>query len=45
MLPTARLVEALLRGFEIVPMAAEAIAIAAARNYHFLHPDRCLQRR
>jgi len=28
----AREVEALLRRFEIVPMAAEAIAVAAARN-------------
>jgi predicted nucleic acid-binding protein len=29
-------VEALLRRFEIVPMAGDAIAIAAARNFRFL---------
>jgi predicted nucleic acid-binding protein len=32
----ARRVEALLRRFEIVPMAGEAIAIAAARNFRIL---------
>jgi predicted nucleic acid-binding protein len=31
--PVARQVEALLRRFEIVPMAGEAIAVAAARNF------------
>jgi predicted nucleic acid-binding protein len=29
-------VEALLRRFEIVPMAGDSIAVAAARNYRFL---------
>jgi predicted nucleic acid-binding protein len=32
----ARRVEALLRRFEIVPMAGEAIAVAAARNFRSL---------
>ena len=32
----AREVETLLRGFQIVPMAGNAIAIAAARNYRAL---------
>ena len=32
----ARMVEALLRRFEIVPMAGEVVAIAAARNFRFL---------
>jgi predicted nucleic acid-binding protein len=32
----AREVEVLLRGFDIVPMAGEAIAIAAARNFRRL---------
>jgi predicted nucleic acid-binding protein len=32
----ARQVEALLRRFEIVPMAGEAIAVAAARNFRSL---------
>jgi predicted nucleic acid-binding protein len=32
----ARQVEALLRRFEIVPMAGDAIAVAAARNFRFL---------
>ena len=32
----AREVEGLLRRFEIVPMAGEAIAVAAARNYRSL---------
>jgi predicted nucleic acid-binding protein len=32
----AREVEALLRRFEIVPMAGDAIAVAAARNFRFL---------
>jgi predicted nucleic acid-binding protein len=32
----ARRVEALLRRFDIVPMAGETIAIAAARNFHIL---------
>jgi predicted nucleic acid-binding protein len=32
----AREVEALLRRFEIVPMAGEAIAVAAARNFRKL---------
>jgi len=32
----ARQVEALLRRFEIVPMAGEAIAVAAARNFRLL---------
>jgi predicted nucleic acid-binding protein len=32
----ARQVEALLRRFEIVPMAGDAIAVAAARNYRLL---------
>ena len=32
----ARDVEALLRGFQIVPMAGDAIAVAAARNYRTL---------
>jgi predicted nucleic acid-binding protein len=32
----ARQVEALLRRFEIVPMAGEAIAVAAARNFRAL---------
>jgi hypothetical protein len=34
--PAARGVEALLRRFEIVTMAGEAIAVAAARNYRAL---------
>jgi predicted nucleic acid-binding protein len=33
---TARKVEALLRRFEIVPMAGDAIAVAAARNFRSL---------
>jgi predicted nucleic acid-binding protein len=33
---TARQVEALLRRFEIVPMAGDAIAVAAARNFRSL---------
>jgi predicted nucleic acid-binding protein len=33
---TARDVEPLLRHFEIVPMAGDAIAVAAARNFRFL---------
>jgi predicted nucleic acid-binding protein len=33
----ARQVEALLRRFEIVAMAGEAIAVAAARNFRALH--------
>jgi len=32
----AREVEALLRRFQVVPMAGDAIAVAAARNYRFL---------
>jgi predicted nucleic acid-binding protein len=32
----ARQVESLLRRFEIVPMAGEAIAVAAARNFRSL---------
>jgi predicted nucleic acid-binding protein len=32
----AREVEALLRRFEIAPMAGDAIAVAAARNFRFL---------
>jgi len=32
----AQEVEALLRSFEVVPMAGDAIAIAAARNFRFL---------
>ena len=32
----ARDVEALLRPFEIVSMAGDAIAVAGARNFHFL---------
>jgi predicted nucleic acid-binding protein len=32
----ARMVEALLRRFEIVPMAGEVIAVTAARNFRFL---------
>jgi predicted nucleic acid-binding protein len=32
----ARQVESLLRRFEIVPMAGDAIAVAAARNFRFL---------
>ena len=32
----ARQVEALLRGFQIVPMAGDTIAVAAARNYRTL---------
>lgn len=32
----AQEVEALLRRFEIVPMAGDAIAVAAARNFRFL---------
>jgi predicted nucleic acid-binding protein len=32
----ARQVEALLRRFEIVPMAGDAIAVAAARNFRSL---------
>lgn len=32
----AREVEALLRGFQIMPMAGDAIAVAAARNYRTL---------
>jgi predicted nucleic acid-binding protein len=32
----AREVETLLRRFDIAPMAGEAIAVAAARNYRFL---------
>jgi predicted nucleic acid-binding protein len=35
--PAARAVEALLRRFEIVPMAGEAIAVMAARNFRSLH--------
>jgi predicted nucleic acid-binding protein len=33
----AREVEALLRRFEIAPMAGDAIAVAAARNFRSLH--------
>jgi len=33
---TARDVEVLLRRFEIVPMAGEAIAVTAARNFRYL---------
>lgn len=33
---SARAVEALLRRFEIVPMAGDAIAVAAARNFRSL---------
>jgi predicted nucleic acid-binding protein len=33
----ARQVESLLRRFEIVPMAGEAIAVVAARNFRSLH--------
>ena len=33
---TARQVESLLRRFEIVPMAGDAIAVAAARNFRSL---------
>ena len=33
---TAREIEALLRRFEIVPMAGDAIAVAAARNFRAL---------
>ncbi len=32
----AREVEVLLRRFEIVPMAGETVAVAAARNFRFL---------
>lgn len=32
----AREVESLLRSFEVVPMAGDAIAVAAARNFRFL---------
>jgi len=34
--PSARDVEALLRRFEIAPMAGDVIAVAAARNFRFL---------
>jgi predicted nucleic acid-binding protein len=33
----ARQVESLLRRFEVVPMAGEAIAVSAARNFRSLH--------
>lgn len=34
--PAARQVEVLLRRFHILPMAGEAIAVAAARNFRYL---------